>query len=1117
MKKITFLLVLLLFGFQSKAQTLVINEMITSNANVITDDDGSYEDWVEFYFDGPIAINLVGYGLTDDSTIPYKWIFPEYWIEPGEHLLIWCSDKNRTDINFPLHTNFKISSGGEVITLTDNNGVLVDSYPAVLVPQNFTYGRETDGSSNFVYFPEPTPGETNNTATGYSEVLSPPSFSIAGGVFSSDQIVTLSHPDPTVTIVYTIDGSDPEISNLSGTTYDYKNEYIQEPGQSNGPFLQNNFQSLTYTTPLTIVDRTAEPNDLAKMSSTFSNDPSYYLPSFPVLKGTVIRARAFKTGALTSQIVTNSYFVVPGGLSSFSTPIMSISLSENKFFDYEDGIYVAGKDFDDWRLANPTLSVEDDFLYSGNYSRRGDETEQVGSLNYIVNGIPVLNQNVGIRIHGGFTRTFESKSLRLYARSEYGQSAFNYPIFQGSTYSSFKRLIMRNSGNDFYRTMYKDALAQRIVKHMRFNIQEYQPTVTFLNGEYWGILNIRERFDKYYFERVYNIGEFDIDILENESIVEEGDSEHYDNMIAFVSNNSLVNESNYEYVKTQMDPDSFIDYYVAEIYLANQDWPGNNVAYFRKRTDAYEPNAPYGQDGRWRWLLFDVDGAFGYYYENIDFNMLAFATEEDGPEFPNPAWSTLLFRRLLENESFKIDFINRFADMMNTTFLPERIISISDEMKTVIEPEMQRHISRWNSVDNMDDWQYYISNVEDFVNQRAPFQRDHIRQKFGISSNLNVTLNVNDEAQGFVKINTININSETPGVSENPYPWTGIYFNNVELKLKAIALPGYVFSHWSGAVSSTESEISYVPTADFSVTANFTSTVVPTTAEPIYFWMMDSSIANDTPLTSINSSFEVGTEGVLNYESCLVGYPFDSSHPNWRKASMERRNSPTDINYIPEANNDLPFATSNMRGIQIKQPFQNEGLENTMIFSFSTVGYEDIIFGFAAKNENAAEGIVMDYSIDGGSNWTTNGLPSPNMPLTLTYQLFETDFSNIQAVDNNPNFRVRVRFSGENLTQDLGNRVTFNNFSAKGVQMPLGVNENAGLDIIIYPNPVGDVLNLMHNYSNVSFSIISMDGRLVKNGVLESNQISTVELQSGMYLIQLMSEGKLKTMKIMKK
>ncbi|MBC8884155.1 T9SS type A sorting domain-containing protein [Flavobacterium piscinae] len=434
----------------------------------------------------------------------------------------------------------------------------------------------------------------------------------------------------------------------------------------------------------------------------------------------------------------------------------------------------------------------------------------------------------------------------------------------------------------------------------------------------------------------------------------------------------------------------------------------------------------------------------------------------------------------------------------------------------VIEPEIAQQYNRWAAPYSFAWWLESQNVVETFALDRPTFQREHIRAKFGISNDINATLDVNDDTNGYVKINTINITSETPGVSVNPYPWTGIYFHNIPVTLTAIPLEGYTFSHWSGDVDSTEAQITYTPTGDFSVTANFIPSQEPATQEPIYFWMMDSSLANDTPLTSVNSTFEVGTEGVLNYESCLVGYPFDNSHPNWRKASMERRNSPTDINYIPEANNDLPFASANMRGLQIKQPFQNEGLENTLVFSFSTVGFKDIVFGFASKNENAAEGIVIDYSTD-GSTFTNAGLANPTLPLTADYHLFETDFSAIVATNNNADFKVRLRFYGDNLTVDNGDRVTFNNFSAKGVEMTLSIPENTSLSFKVYPNPASEIININHSYNEVTYNFFSIDGKIIKSGNLENQQINIGDLQSGIYLLQLNSEGKSETKKIVKR
>jgi hypothetical protein len=202
------------------------------------------------------------------------------------------------------------------------------------------------------------------------------------------------------------------------------------------------------------------------------------------------------------------------------------------------------------------------------------------------------------------------------------------------------------------------------------------------------------------------------------------------------------------------------------------------------------------------------------------------------------------------------------------------------------------------------------------------------------------------------------------------------------------------------------------------------------TSQLIYFWLFDSSLPNDTPLETIDPVYEFVEGGLLEFHSALLGYPFDPEHPNWRKASMERRNSPTPINYRPEGNNGIPYENAEMRAIQIKQPFTGDGGENTLIFHMPTTDFKDAIFRFAVVDEEAADNLMIDYSISSGNPvWINTGLANPTPALSDSYQLFEFDLSPVSQVNNNSNFKVRIRFSGSNMSADDGNRVTFNNFS----------------------------------------------------------------------------------------
>jgi hypothetical protein len=233
---------------------------------------------------------------------------------------------------------------------------------------------------------------------------------------------------------------------------------------------------------------------------------------------------------------------------------------------------------------------------------------------------------------------------------------------------------------------------------------------------------------------------------------------------------------------------------------------------------------------------------------------------------------------------------------------------------------------------------------------------------------------------------------------------------------------------------------------------------------------------------------------------------------------MERRNNPTNINYMPIANNNLSYDVNAMKGLQIKQFFQNGGLENTLILNISTAGFKNIKLSFAALDELAGvTGISIDYAINSGTPiWITTGLTNASLQLLSTYQLFQTDFTSITSINDNANFKVRLRFTGPNMTLDAGNRVTFNNIAVEGVELPLLVVENENSKFKIYPNPFSEIIKItgMGNFAN--YSIFTIDGKLIHHNKLQNSEINFGELSKGIYLLQLTSDGVNETHKIIK-
>lgn len=618
-----------------------------------------------------------------------------------------------------------------------------------------------------------------------------PILSHNSGFYNEGFLLKVYLENKNVNIYYTLDGSEPDTNSyLYGDGVEIKNRKNEE--------------------------------DIYSKISDIADD---YSPPGNINKATIIRCRAFKEEIPVSEIITATYFVGEDAKNRYTLPIISLVSEPYDLFDYKNGIYVKGEHYD--KLYDSALEK---WELEGNYTQRGIEWEREAYIEYFDDGEIKFSQNVGVRIHGGATRTYPQKSLRLYARGQYGEKYFDYPFFgnkkiinEGNVTDRFKRILLRNSGNDAESTLFRDAMMQSLVEHTSLDIQAYKPIILFLNGEYWGIHNIRERFDKYYFESYYGINEEQLVLIEGDGNIVEGleeDVVNYRNMIDYISKNPMADSKHYQYISTLIDIQNFIEYNVAQIYFDNTDWPGNNNRYWRLRKENYDKDAPYGHDGRWRWVLYDTDFGFGLYfhYKGYNNNTLVHATKEGGSEWPNPDWSTLILRNLLENEDFKNQFINTFANFLNTAFKSEYVNKRIGEFKSLIEPEVQEHDSRWKTWRN---WQEDINVMLDFAKKRPAAQRNHIISYFNLDGDSNINLDVSNSQYGYIRINSIDINDKTPGVGQPVYPWSGRYFNGIPISITAVPFAEHEFIRWEGDIIGSTPTIEVVLKEDMVIKAVF--------------------------------------------------------------------------------------------------------------------------------------------------------------------------------------------------------------------------------------------------------------------------------------------------------
>lgn len=263
-------------------------------------------------------------------------------------------------------------------------------------------------------------------------------------------------------------------------------------------------------------------------------------------------------------------------------------------------------------------------------------------------------------------------------------------------------------------TIISDVLAQQISATLNVDYQDFQPVIVFLNGEYWGIHTIRDRIDERYIEYLHKIDKDSVEFLDFGNVA-------YNNLIEFIDNNSLEDNSNYEYVKTQIDINNYIDYTIAELFFNNYDWPANNMKLWRKIPD-----------GKWRWVFYDIDA--GFCDENH--NMLLYATNNDSSIIgQNTPAATFLFRNLLLNELFKSEFINRFAEILNNDFDSDIMINKLNSIKKSYTHEMISHINRWDFPDSLNEWEKDIkNNLLSFLEKRPCVVRDHIMEFFELNT-----------------------------------------------------------------------------------------------------------------------------------------------------------------------------------------------------------------------------------------------------------------------------------------------------------------------------------------------------------------------------------------------
>lgn len=468
------------------------------------------------------------------------------------------------------------------------------------------------------------------------------SFSSQGGFYDSPFYLTLSCPQR-LTIHFTLNGNEP-------TSFDK-----------------------VYEQPLLLDERQFSKSNLYTIQ-TCPNE-SWFVPD-TIQKCIVIRAAAFDAdGNRIGPVLTNSYFIKSLGTYPMNLPIVSLCADSLALFGYEEGILLQ------------------DGAHN-NCFQHGRNWERLCNVEFYEHDNSGINQQAGLRTHGSLSREGIQKGLKLYARKEYGNNRFKHKFFETTDIQSFNHLALKPFRNGWL----SDHICTLIAQPLNFETTQSRPVVLFLNGEYWGLYFLKERPKEQFIANHYGFKKENICIIESwTGKTSSGNNDNFVKMMQWFLEADLSNDDEYKQACQLIDLNCFIDYYCFQLFVANGDWPDNNMRCWQ------------ANDGKWRWIFFDGDCCLTS-YPNMLTNTL-YNTK-------NKNLSTLVFTKLFENEDFRNQFYKRFGRLLTHELDPRNTKAYFTNCVNSIETEMDLQFQRFGYMGQKRIFEFQIRYMDNFLSYR---------------------------------------------------------------------------------------------------------------------------------------------------------------------------------------------------------------------------------------------------------------------------------------------------------------------------------------------------------------------------------------------------------------
>jgi gliding motility-associated-like protein len=449
-------------------------------------------------------------------------------------------------------------------------------------------------------------------------------------------------------------------------------------------------------------------------------------------------------------------------------------------------------------------------------------------------GVMVTEVTGSANEHGNDSWAYAQRGFDFIGNDEYGINyGLTYKVFARKDRDAFQRVIFKPAANDNYSfaggAHIRDAYVHTLSHDADLNLDErtYEPCILYVNGQYWGVYEIREKVDDdefcdYYYDQdqpyIYFLQTWG-GTWEAYSPAPGVAQADWNSLVSFVNSNTLTIPANYDYVDSLLNTKSLMDYFILNSYTVCADWLNWNTAWWRG-TDTT------GDKKKWRYTLWDMDATFGHYVNYTGIPDQGTGADPCAPEaLPDPGGQghVTILDSLLQNSDFRTDYINRYIDLNNTALSCANMVHLLDSLITVIKPEMPRQITKWGG-GSFAGWQSNVNTLRNYIIQRCDSITEGLKDCYNLTGPYTITFETSPPDVGTIDVGSITF-------SPSQLPFTGTYFGNILTDLETSPVnPDYVFDHWelSDAVSPTtdSSKVSTTFSTSQTVTAVY---IVPAT------------------------------------------------------------------------------------------------------------------------------------------------------------------------------------------------------------------------------------------------------------------------------------------------